>query len=105
MVVAMVSLPAIPSRESLSRDMGRQLNFWDLLTASIWMLLVGLPFMIQLPAHAVACLVVLPPCVLWFLSLVRRRLGGITGDCLGCLCYGSMLVVLLVSAARWNPWH
>lgn len=103
MVVLMISVPLVPSRESLSRDLGRQLKLRDLLTASIWMLPFVLPFFIQLPVQAAICVVALVPIVIWFMTLVRRRLGGITGDCLGCICYGSMVVVLLAAAARWNP--
>ena len=30
----------------------------------------------------------------------RRRIGGITGDCLGCVCFLSMVAALLVAIAR-----
>ena len=102
-VVVMVFLPPVPSRESLSRDIGCQLSFRDLLTSAFWMLPLVLPFLMQLPVQAAVCVAALVPIVLWFMSLVRRRLGGTTGDCLGCICYGSMVVVLLGTAARWNP--
>jgi adenosylcobinamide-GDP ribazoletransferase len=102
-VVVMVSVPPVPSRESLSRDIGRQLKWRDLLTASIGMLPLVLPFIIKMPLQAAICVAALVTMVIWFMTLVRRRLGGITGDCLGCICYGSMVVVLLATAARWNP--
>lgn len=103
MVVAMFCLPAIPARESLSRDMGGQIDIRALLTASCWMLLGVSPLIVQLPIHALVCVSALVPFVRWFIALVRRRLGGMTGDCLGCLCYCTMVIVLLVCAARWNP--
>ncbi len=102
-VVVMVCVPPVPSRESLSRDIGRQLNLRDLLTATVLVLPLVLPFIIQLPLQAALCVAVLVPVVFWFIRLVRRRLGGITGDCLGCICYSSMVVVLLATAARWQP--
>ncbi|MDB5339717.1 MAG: cobalamin-5-phosphate synthase CobS [Planctomycetaceae bacterium] len=102
-VLVMVRVPPVSSRESLSRDIGRQLKLRDLLTASVWMLPLVLPFIIQLPLQAAICVVALVAIVMWFMALVRRRLGGITGDCLGCIGYGSMVVVLLATAARWNP--
>lgn len=101
-VVAMVWMPADPSRQSLSRDIGRYLKLRDLFTCALWMLPLVLPFVIQMPLQAALCCVALVPTVWWFMSLVRRRLGGITGDCLGCLCYLSMVLVLLATAARWN---
>lgn len=102
-IVIMVRVPPVSSRESLTRDIGRQLKWQDLLTASIWMLPLVLPFIIQLPFQAAICFAALAAIVIWFMTLVQRRLGGITGDCLGCICYGSMVVVLLATAARWNP--
>jgi len=38
------------------------------------------------------------------LHLVRRKLGGMTGDCLGCVGYASQVVVLLAAAATKQPW-
>lgn len=102
-VVIIVNVPPVSSRESLSRDIGHQLRFQDLIAASIGMLPFVLPFIILRPMHAVICLFALIATVIWFMKLVRRRLDGITGDCLGFICYFSMVVMLLVATARWNP--
>lgn len=102
-VVVMVCVPPVASRESLSRDIGRQLNFRDLLVSTCWMLPLILPYMLQLPVQSMISVGALVPIVMWFMTLVRRRLGGMTGDCLGCICYASMVVVLMATAARWNP--
>jgi adenosylcobinamide-GDP ribazoletransferase len=39
--------------------------------------------------------------IVWFRALVLRKLGGITGDCLGCIGYLGQLAVLLGSIAEW----
>lgn len=101
MVVVMYYVPPVPNRESVSRDVASQLTMPDLLTAALWMLPLLVPFVIKWPMHAAACLLALIPIVLWFMDFVRRRLGGITGDCLGCISYCSTVVVLLIAAARW----
>lgn len=102
-VVVMACVPPVASRESLSRDIGCQLNFRDLLASTCWMLPIILPYVVQLPVQAMVSAVALMPIVIWFMGMVRRRLGGMTGDCLGCIGYASMVVMLLVTAARWNP--
>lgn len=102
-VVVMVCVPPVSSRESLARDVGRQLKLRDLLIAAVWMLPLVLPFIMQLPLQAAISGAALVAVVIWFTRLVRRRLGGITGDCLGCIGYASMVVMLLATAARWHP--
>jgi adenosylcobinamide-GDP ribazoletransferase len=102
MVAVMVFVPPAPSRDSLSRDIASRLNVKDLATASLWMLPAIAPFFLVLPLRAVISIVVLIPLVLWFQRLVRRRLGGVTGDCLGCIGYMSHVTVLLVTAAGWQ---
>ena len=102
-VAVMVCVPPVASRESLSCDVGRQLKSRDLMVSTCWMLPLILPYVMQLPIQSIVAVVALVPIVVWFMALVRRRLGGMTGDCLGCICYASMVVVLLATAARWNP--
>jgi adenosylcobinamide-GDP ribazoletransferase len=34
----------------------------------------------------------------WFVPYLRRRLGGVTGDCLGAACYAGQLLVLLAAS-------
>lgn len=36
--------------------------------------------------------------VIWFGALVRRRIGGSTGDCLGCAAYATMVLITLAFA-------
>lgn len=103
MVVVMFWVPPVPARESLSRDVGRQMSGSSVFVAFLWTVFAALPFVILRPVPAVIAIVALVPMVAWFRRLVLRRLGGITGDCLGCICYGAMIVVLLSTAARWSP--
>jgi adenosylcobinamide-GDP ribazoletransferase len=37
--------------------------------------------------------------VLWFAALLRRRIGGSTGDCLGFAAYAGQLILLLAATA------
>lgn len=102
-VLVMLCVPPVPHRESLSRDIGSQLNRGDLLVATLWTIPAATLFAVQLPLHAVLAVALLAPTLFWFVRLVNRRLGGITGDCLGCIGYLSHVLVLLAAAARWQP--
>lgn len=103
-VLAMVRVPALPRPESLTRDVGRRLAGRDLALASLW----GAPFVAGFaylqPLHCLAAVGLLAFSVSWLLSRVQRRLGGMTGDCLGCIGYVSQVVVLLAAAMRSDLW-
>jgi len=104
MVWAMVCLPPIQNRASLSRDFARQLSGRDL----FWSALCGAPFVTiwiwHQPSHALVAIAVLIIGVTSFLAFVRRNLGGTTGDCLGCVGYFAQLLVLLAAAMRFDVW-
>ena len=100
---AMWALPPVADRESLSRDIGRQIgaNRLALGTAMavpgcVWLALLS-PWRV---AIAIAAVLVLTA---WLVRYVGRRLGGMNGDSLGFLCYASQVVVLLAAGASW-PW-
>jgi adenosylcobinamide-GDP ribazoletransferase len=98
---AMWALPPAVDRESLSRDIGRQVGPARLLLGTV-MALPGCAWLAVISpgrlAIGCAAIVVL---VAWLVRYVGRRLGGMSGDCLGFLCYVSQVAVLLAAAARW----
>ena len=100
-VLVMVCAAPVARRESLSRDVGSQLTRGDLLVATLWTIPVVAFFAIHFPFQAAFAATLLVPTVWWFLRLVQRRIGGITGDCLGSIAYVSQVLVLLAAAARW----
>ena len=100
---AMWVLPPVADRESLSRDIGRQIGAKRLalgtamaVPGSLWLALLS-PGRVAIAIAAVLLLIA------WLVRYVGRRLGGINGDSLGFLCYGSQIIVLLTAAASW-PW-
>jgi adenosylcobinamide-GDP ribazoletransferase len=100
---AMWALPPVADRESLSRDMGRQLGAKRLAQGTA-MAVPGCAWLALLSpgrvAIGVAAVLVLTA---WLVHYVGRRLGGMNGDSLGFLCYASQVVVLLAAGASW-PW-
>jgi len=97
---AMVLLPPLQGRDSIAKDAGQGATWSDALVA----LVVSVPgvawYAWLQPIQLAIALGALGLTLLLFLGVVRRRLGGITGDCLGCLCYLCQLVVLLVACAK-----
>jgi cobalamin synthase len=52
------------------------------------------------PIQCAAAITVLLLFAIVFVTYVRRRLGGVTGDCLGCACYAAQVLVLFVAVTR-----
>jgi adenosylcobinamide-GDP ribazoletransferase len=100
---AMWALPPVADRESLSRDIGRQIGAKRLalgtamaVPGSVWLAILS-PGRLAIAVTAVLVLTA------WLVRYVGRRLGGMNGDSLGFLCYASQVVVLLAAGASW-PW-
>jgi adenosylcobinamide-GDP ribazoletransferase len=104
MVLAMALVPPVAGRESLARTVGSTLSRWVLVASSFWVFLATAPFVVFLPVQSLVAVLLLFPAVGGLLLVVRRRLAGITGDCLGCIGYIGQIVVLLAAAARKQPW-
>jgi cobalamin synthase len=62
--------------------------------------LVGsLPLAIVSPARFAASLAAVLTLTAWFVNYLRRRIGGMTGDAAGAVCYLSLVAVLLCCCA------
>ncbi|MEM6456746.1 MAG: adenosylcobinamide-GDP ribazoletransferase [Acidobacteriota bacterium] len=99
-LILMVRLPPPDGRISLARDIGQQLGVGSVLIG-----LVGaLPALAALawlrPLHALMAVALCALLWLWSLGYFRRRIGGVTGDGLGAVCYGGQLAVLLAASAQ-----
>jgi len=101
-VAAMVLVRPVAERASLSRDAGAQLAFKELAWATLAAApgIVGL--LIAAPGQALTAALAASAVAALLLVQFRRRLDGITGDCLGCIGYAGQTAVLLVMAARWS---
>ena len=104
MVLAMGLFAPLAGRESLSRTIGGALSRRERVESGLWALAAIAPFAVLLPLQFLFAVALLIPVVGGLLHLVLRKLGGMTGDCLGCVGYVSQVVVLLAAAARKQPW-
>lgn len=99
-LVVMRLLPPISERESIARDVGQAITSTDLVRGSA-LALPGVFALAILDPLAVVTSVPLIGVSAWFFArYVQRRIGGVTGDCLGCFCYVAQLLVLLAAVAR-----
>lgn len=101
-VLAMVLLAPVQGREGLAREVGKRLTQRHLLIASIPALPIALLHAYLQPLHFWIGIVTVAIAASWTLLRISRRIGGITGDCLGCIAYVSQVLVLLTSAIQFD---
>jgi adenosylcobinamide-GDP ribazoletransferase len=96
----MYLVPPVPNREGLSKDVGetislRMVIMGGLLTLPgvVW-LLAWKPLALPLAILGAGVLLT------WWGWVSVKRIGGITGDCLGFGCYVAQLVLILMAVAR-----
>ncbi|HEX3658676.1 MAG TPA: adenosylcobinamide-GDP ribazoletransferase [Pirellulales bacterium] len=100
---AMAALAPIAGRSSLAEQSSHKLGGRQVLFGSLLALPGVLPMAWLLPVRLVCAGAVLLLLVPMAAAYFRRRLGGLTGDCLGALCYLAQLGVLASAAAGWTP--
>jgi adenosylcobinamide-GDP ribazoletransferase len=99
MLPAMAALPSVPGRHSLAEQRGGKLASRAVLWGSLLALPGVLPMAWLEPLRLVCAGGILMLLVPAGVGYFRRRIGGITGDCLGGLCYLAQLIVLACAAA------
>lgn len=104
MVLAMVRVPPLPRPNSLTREIGRRLAGKDLVAATLTAVPFVMCFAYLHPLNSLVAVGLVPAGVWWLLATIWRRLGGMTGDCLGCLGYVSQVLVLLAAAINGDMW-
>lgn len=102
-LIGMAALAPVARRDSLSREIGTQTTHRQVFLGLLPILpAIGL-FGWCLPRQCVFAGLGIAAGLPCLLRYVDRRIGGITGDCLGCIAYLVQVVVLLSAAARF-PW-
>ncbi|MEM7586246.1 MAG: adenosylcobinamide-GDP ribazoletransferase [Acidobacteriota bacterium] len=99
-LIQMALLPPPTGQSSLARDIGQQLGLRDVAIGALWALPGTVALCWLAPFQGLLALIFLVVLTLVFHRTLKRRLGGATGDCLGCLCYLAQIAVLLAAAAR-----
>ncbi|MEM8931143.1 MAG: adenosylcobinamide-GDP ribazoletransferase [Acidobacteriota bacterium] len=100
-VVLMAWVPPVTGRESLARDVGQRVGAGILALAIAWTLPIVAVLATLRPWHTFGALLVIGVLITGMRRLLLRRLGGVTGDALGCLGYLAQLAVLVVVLVDW----
>jgi adenosylcobinamide-GDP ribazoletransferase len=95
MVLAMALLAPVPERPSLAQQAGRQRLSVQGAGAALAAVPGVLPLALLSPWHLALALAAGAGVTVLFVSYVRRRIGGLTGDCIGALGYAAQVMVLL----------
>jgi len=99
-LLLMATVPPVPKRDSLAKDVGEQIGGREVAIGS----LLALPGIVGYAMHDPQRLVIglFAVIVITFVwgRYVRWRIGGVTGDCLGAICYAAQVTVLLAACAK-----
>lgn len=97
--VTMFATPPAPAADGLGKDVSTAVRSRDLAMAMVTALPGLFPFGVQSPLALLSAVAAAAIFIVWFRSLLIRKIGGSTGDCLGFAAYAGQLIVLLAAAA------
>jgi adenosylcobinamide-GDP ribazoletransferase len=98
-LLLMAVCPPVPNREGLAKDVGEQIGWRELAVGSLLVLPGAAVFGSVAPLRTGLGVAAVAASTLAWAGYVRRRIGGATGDCLGCGCYLGQCVFLLAATA------
>jgi adenosylcobinamide-GDP ribazoletransferase len=97
-LAVMAVVPPVAAREGLAKDVGQVADWGTMARGAAW----SAPVLIFAAVHDFTGIVVaVIGCgvfVAWFRAYLMRRLGGVTGDCLGFSAYAGMILTTLALA-------
>ncbi|HET6879986.1 MAG TPA: adenosylcobinamide-GDP ribazoletransferase [Pirellulales bacterium] len=99
MVLALSWLAPVSERPSLAQQAGRQRLSVQGVAATLAALPGTLPLALLWPERLALAIIAVVVVTVLFVWYVRKRIGGLTGDCIGAIAYASQFVVLLTCAA------
>ncbi len=99
-LVLMAAVPPVPHRDGLSKDVGERTGVREIGVGLLLAAPFVVPFALIAPWKVLAGITAAVLIVLAWGWYVKRRIGGVTGDCLGCGCYLAQCAVLLAAVAR-----
>jgi adenosylcobinamide-GDP ribazoletransferase len=99
-IVVSAIAPPVPERESLAKEVGHLTNKEDLIKGALLSIPGCILWFILMPGKAIITIVLMLLLTNYFAKYVVKRLDGLTGDCMGAICYINQILVLLVAAAR-----
>lgn len=99
-VAMMVTTPPIEHRESQANDISGTQTWTTLLIASLLSLPLWIGWLVMAPLVSALSLTVAIVVLAWFRRKIVKRVGGTSGDLLGCSAFLVQLVILIGASAR-----
>ncbi|HQU41892.1 MAG: hypothetical protein B7Z73_02385 [Planctomycetia bacterium 21-64-5] len=99
MILALALLAPLPDRPSLTQQAGRQ-TFGHVLGGAVLAVAGSLPLAVVSPLRLGLSVAAVLAVTAVFAFYLQRRIGGMTGDGIGAICYISQIAVLLCCCAR-----
>lgn len=100
-ILTMTMLPPVENRSSLAEGAGGRLPWQILITSTATSLPVAAAFLLLMPVQSLLAVGAMAFVIWRLLHMMRHKLGGLTGDCLGSVCYITQVAVLLAAAAEF----
>lgn len=94
----MAVVPPVPAREGLAKDVGQVADWGTFGRGAMWCAPVLLFALVYDSAGVLLAGCAIAVFVLWLRAYLLRRLGGVTGDCLGFAAYAGMILTTLALA-------
>ncbi|MBX5462358.1 MAG: adenosylcobinamide-GDP ribazoletransferase [Steroidobacteraceae bacterium] len=98
-VVALTTIPQAPRADGLSKDVAGEARPKDLAIAGATSVAGVAAIVLARPVASLLALGAATIFMIWVRSVVMKRVGGCTGDCLGFIAYSGQLIVLLAAAS------
>ena len=99
-VIVMITIAPAPGTSGLASHVTSAIRGRDVVLACLISVAGVLPFALIAQMAALFAALAAALFLIWFRSLLIRRVGGTTGDCLGFAAYAGQLIVLLAATAR-----
>jgi adenosylcobinamide-GDP ribazoletransferase len=97
-LAVMAVVPPVPARDGLAKDVGQVADWNTFWRGILWCAPVLLFALAYDAVGAALSVAAVAGFILWYRAYLMRRLGGVTGDCLGFAAYVAMILTTLVMA-------
>jgi adenosylcobinamide-GDP ribazoletransferase len=97
-LLVMAMVPPVPQREGLAKDVGQIVETTGLARALMWVAPVLILALWLDWTGFVLAVIASAAFLFWFQNFLMRRIGGVTGDCLGFAAYAVMILTTLAYA-------
>jgi len=103
-LLIMRSLAPVTDRDSLTKDVAQQITTREVIIGWSFVGVGMAPLMILAPGSVIGAMIATGIFVIGFVRYLDRKIGGVTGDCLGTACYtGQLIVLFAVTATLGSP--